>query len=77
MSDDQKKLIEFVTADIISFLVADKNISVAEAMDIVYNSTFFSKLTDVETGMYCESASYNYELLKDELANGKFVQIEV
>ena len=77
MADNQKKLIEFVTADVVSFLVEDKNTSVAEAMDIVYNSVFFGKLNDIETGMYRESASYNYELLKDELANGRFIQIEV
>ncbi|MDR0306252.1 MAG: hypothetical protein LBI42_05350 [Chitinispirillales bacterium] len=76
MTGNQQKLIEFVTADVVSFIVDDKNVSVAEAMDIVYNSTFFGKLNDVETGMYRESAGYNYELLKDELANGKFVQLE-
>jgi len=73
----QKALIEGVTQDIAAYLVEDKNVSIEQAMDILYKSTVFEKLSDVETGLYRESSAYVYSLLKDELANGKFVQIEV
>lgn len=73
----QKALIEGVTQDIAAYLVEDNKIEIETALDILYKSTLFEKLSDVETGLYRESSGYVYSLLKDELANGKFVQIEV
>ena len=73
----QKALIEGVTQDIAAYLVEDENIAIEKALDMLYKSTLFEKLSDVETGLYRESSAYVYSLLKDELANGKFVQIEV
>jgi len=73
----QKALIEGVTQDIISYLVEDDNMSIEQAMRKLYNSTLFEKLSDIETGLYRESSAYVYSLLKDEMAYGKFVQIEV
>ena len=46
-------------------------------MDILYNSEVFIKLSDSETGLYRESSSYVAALLEDELATGRFIQIEV
>ncbi len=37
----------------------------------------FNKLSDTETGLYRESPAYVATLLKDEIANGKLVQMEV
>ena len=73
----QKALIEGVTQDIISYLVEDDSVSIEQAMKKLYNSTLFEKLSDVETGLQRESSAYVYALLKDEMAYGKFVQIEV
>ena len=75
--DIKKALIEGVTQDIISYLVEDDHMSIEQAMKRLYNSILFEKLTDVGTGLYRESSAYVYSLLKDEMAYGKFVQIEV
>ena len=72
-----KHLIEGVTQDLVTYLVEDEELSVESAMDRVYNSTLFDKLSDRETGLYRESSAYCYSLLKDELAKGEFVQNEV
>ena len=72
-----KALIEGVTQDIIAFLVEEDNISIEEAMNILFNSEVFSKLTDYETGLYRESSAYILTLLRDEIANGCIVQIEM
>ena len=72
-----KALIEGVTQDIIAYLVEEEDISIEQAMDRVYNSKVFAKLCDRETGLYRESSAYVLSLLKDELANGKLIQIEV
>ena len=38
---------------------------------MVYNSTTYSKLTDLATGLYYQSPGYVYDDLKHELTNGK------
>jgi len=75
--DKIKALIEGVTQDVITYLVEEENFSIEKAMDAVYNSEVFDKLSDTETGLYRESSAYVAGLLKDELANGGFIQIEV
>lgn len=74
--DIRKLLIEGITQELVKFLCEDKNIEIEEAMEIIYNSIVFDKLTDVETGLCKESASYIYELLKDEINTGKLIQRE-
>lgn len=63
-------LVDFLTADLISFLIRDKNLSMAEAVPLLHNSQWYDKLSDPETGLYIQSAGYNYELLKHELKYG-------
>ena len=45
--------------------------SITEALDVVYNSQLYEKILDLETGLYYQSAGYNYELLRNELLTGK------
>jgi hypothetical protein len=45
--------------------------SITEAMDVVYHSQIYDKILDLETGLYYQSACYNYELLRNELLTGK------
>ncbi len=74
--DVKKALIEGITQDLIIFVVEDNDIPIEEAMKKVYSSTVFEKLSDCETGLYRESSAYVYELLKDELKEGRIVQKE-
>ncbi|SHH91670.1 hypothetical protein [Clostridium grantii] len=74
--DIKKELIEGIIQEIIKFLCEDKDYDIEKSMDIVYNSQIFVKLSDVETGLYIESPSYVYELLKDELHDGVIIQKE-
>lgn len=75
--DGKKVLIEGITQDLIQYLCEDKNIPIQEAMSIVYNSMAYGKLCDENTGLYIESSSYVYELLKDEIEYGYLIQKEV
>ena len=75
--DKVKALIEGVTQDIITLLVEEDGISIEDAMNILFNSEIFTKLTDKETGLYRESSAYIMDLLRDEMANGKIVQLEI
>ncbi|GHV94669.1 hypothetical protein AGMMS50293_09890 [Spirochaetia bacterium] len=65
---------EFLAADIISFIMEDLSLSADEAMNQFYNSEVFERLGDVETGLYCESSGYVYDLYKDECKYGHLVQ---
>ena len=69
-------MIEYITQDIIAFLVEDRQIDIAEAMKVFYNSETYEKLLDEETGLYLEGASYVYEILKDEMKQGSLIQTE-
>lgn len=57
--------------DMATWLMEDFMYSLEEALDCVYNSELFEKLQDVNTGLYYQSSSYNYELLKNEMKYGK------
>jgi len=60
-------LVECITQDLIQYLIEDNQISIEEAMDIVYNSKTFEQLNDFGTHLYYESSSYVYECLKEEI----------
>ncbi len=70
-------LIEGVTQDLIAYLVDDRKVDIEEAMNMVYNSITYEKLTNSGTGLYRESSAYVYELLKDELKEGNIIQKEI
>lgn len=74
--DVRKELIEGIIQELVKYLYEDKKIDIEAAMNIVYNSIVFTKLVDTETGLYKESASYVYEMLKDEMNEGKLIQKE-
>ncbi|MBO5005174.1 MAG: hypothetical protein J6D03_08045 [Clostridia bacterium] len=59
-------LVTRTTQELLKIIVEDKNITVQEAMDILYNSKTFELLCDLETHLYYESPAYVYEMLKEE-----------
>lgn len=73
----REKLKEIITQNIILFLMKDCCIEADEAMNLFYNSVVWEKLNDEETGLYLESSLYVYDLLKNEIRNGRLVQEEV
>jgi hypothetical protein len=75
--DVKKALIEGVIQDLVKFLCEETNMPIEEALEMVYNSIVFEKLSQADTGLYRESSSYVYELLKDEIADKKLIQKEI
>ena len=71
MNAKEQFLIDCIIDDIATYLINDKEMSIIEALDIVYNSQLYEKLFDLKTGLYYQSPAYNYELLKQELKFGK------
>ena len=70
MNKRMQYLVEGITKDIVCFLI-EEGYGLTEAIGVFYNSETFAKLTDEETGLYIESSSYVYEILKGELKYGK------
>ncbi len=73
MNNETKYLIDTLTKNLVIKVMEDFGYSIPEAMDAVYNSQLYEKILDVETGLYYQSAVYNYEFLRRELLTGKMV----
>lgn len=71
MTDETSFLIDSLVEQLASKLVEDYEISVPQALELVYNSQLYEKIMDLETGLYYQSAKYNYELLRHEIKYGK------
>lgn len=74
---DKQLLMEMNIQDIIRYIVEDTGKSIKEAMLLFYSSITFEKLQDTETALYLQSSAYIYELFKDEMENGGFIQKEI
>jgi hypothetical protein len=73
MNNETKYLIDTLTKNLVMKVMEDFGYSIPEAMDAVYNSQLYEKILDIETGLYYQSAGYNYEYLRRELLTGKMV----
>ena len=71
MNNEIKFLIDTLTKNLVLRVMTDFGISIKEALDAVYNSQLYDKILDLDTGLYYQSAGYNYQLLHKELVEGK------
>lgn len=71
MNKQMQYLIEGITKDIIAYLMEDNGYDLSTAIKELYNSETFAKLSDETTGLYIESSAYVYNMLKDEIKNGR------
>lgn len=71
MNSETKFLIETLTKNLVLKVMEEFGYSITEAMEVVYHSQLYDKILDLETGLYYQSACYNYELLRTELLTGK------
>ena len=51
----------------VEFLIVNENLSLDQAMDMVYSSDTIKKLQNVEGELFVQSPEYVYELLQKEL----------
>ena len=72
MNNEIKFLIDTLTKNLVIRVMKDFGLSVKEGLDAVYNSQLYDKILDLDTGLYYQSAGYNYQLLHTELVEGKF-----
>lgn len=65
-------IISELTKVLISKVCISYNVPELQAMDIVYNSDTFVKLSDKETGLYKEGSLFLMDLLTKEVNHGIF-----
>ncbi len=72
----RQQLMEYITQDIISFIVEDTHVPMEEAMHQFYTSRTCDKLLNEDTGLYLKSSAFVYDILKAEQKRGKLLQTE-
>jgi hypothetical protein len=64
-------LVDKAIDDITTYLVQDYKLRIDQAIDFIYNSDTYQKLTNPQTGLYVQSPAYIYQLLENEYKTGK------
>lgn len=69
MTEQVKKdyLVSHIVDRLTEYLILDMNIDLVDALKIVYQSKTYQLLQDEVGDLYSQSASYVYELLKEEI----------
>jgi len=62
---------ECMMRDLVVMLIDKYIVSLAEALDILYNSETYTKLQEPRTGLYFQSPVYVFDFLQRELEHGK------
>lgn len=60
-------LVNYAIDQMTAFLIEDRNISLEQALDLIYSSRVYDLLQDKDIELTSNSPSYIYELLKQEL----------
>ena len=58
---------EEIVKDLIARLMEEQGLTMQEALEKVYASRLFEKLSDPKTGLYFQSSGYAYSYLEEEL----------
>ncbi len=70
MTKEFKYLKEGVTKDLVGYVMEDYGVSLTSALDTVYESETFKKLSEPQTGLYLQGSKYVYDYLQNELKTG-------
>ncbi|MBR6027866.1 MAG: hypothetical protein IKP40_02160 [Clostridia bacterium] len=70
-------LMEYITQDIVSWLMEEKGLTMEEALRKFYTSQTFDRLTNPETGLYLDAPASVWALFMDEESHGALVQNEI
>ncbi|MBQ6771768.1 MAG: hypothetical protein IJP44_12435 [Bacteroidales bacterium] len=60
-------MVETLTRELIARLMEERSLSMREAMDVVYNSSTYQALNNLNTGLYFQSPAYVFDFLEEEI----------
>lgn len=64
-------MIEDLVKELALRLMNDRNMTMKEALDTIYNSETYGKVLDLRTGLFSQSTTYVYSILETEILTGK------
>ena len=73
MSKEQTFMTDFLFSELLKLIMHYQHLPFQEALDLLYKSALYDKITDTETGLYLQSPDYNYELLQEEMTKAQMV----
>lgn len=62
---------EDLSVELVQMLMQEWYYDMPEALNVLYNSETFERLSNPATGLYYQSAGYIYDYLRNELTTGK------
>lgn len=68
---DFEYMLEGMTRDLTVMLMERRGMSMTDALDTLYNSETYEKLSDSRSGLYFQAPGYVYDFLDKEIAYGK------
>lgn len=70
MSNESRRefLVNYIVDQLVKYLIEDNEMPIEQALNLVYTSSTFTVLNDLDAGIASESPAYIYELLKREIA---------
>ena len=64
---DYEFMVDCQERDLVTLLVEDMEMTIHQALDVLYNSRTYSLLHNPQTGLYFQSPKYVYSILKEEM----------
>lgn len=64
-------MVEGMTRDLAVMLMERRSMSMPDALDTLYNSETYEKLSDPRSGLYFQAPGYVYDFLDQEIEYGK------
>ena len=61
---------EDLYSELVSLLMSKWGYTMEDALNTLYNSDTFNRLSDTETGLYYKSPGYVYSFLENEITTG-------
>lgn len=71
MNKEVEFVIEELVKELVLRLMDERDLTMKQALDTIYNSETYSKVLDLRTGLYSQSTTYVYSFLERELLTGK------
>lgn len=68
--NDFEYMKEAMATELVELLIDEYEMTIPEALDILYFSDTYKKLCDRNTGLYFQSVLYVYSYLKNEISTG-------
>lgn len=68
---EQEFMIDCIMSDLTAYLMHDYDMTLEKALSTIYNSEYYDRLNNTDSGLYYESSPYNYHYLQHEIESNR------